>query len=134
MDEEESAELTVFLDSLVFSQGATGEEVVFSALLETELRRLAVREGLAQSAVFAVLERVALVEPDRGLFHEAGLLPGPFPRSLDALHLATAVRMDAVVVAYDRRLIESAKGLGLSVLAPRRTNLGGDMWSHDLGV
>lgn len=51
-----------------------------------------------------LLARVALVEPQRSLFHEAGLLPGASLRSLDALHLATALRIDAaVVVAYDVR-------------------------------
>ncbi|MFZ0119952.1 MAG: hypothetical protein WAL99_11010 [Pseudonocardiaceae bacterium] len=37
-------------------------------LLETELRRLAVRVDLAQSAVTRLLERFDLVETDRSLY------------------------------------------------------------------
>ena len=53
------------------------------------------------------------------LFYEAGLLPGRHLRSLDALHLATAVRVDATaVVAYDHRLLEAARSLGLETMSP----------------
>lgn len=115
VEEPESAAAARFLDAL-------DPEVYLlsSAILETELRRLAVREDLPQAAVSAVLSRIALVEPGRSLFYEAGLLPGAALRSLDALHLATALRMDAaVVVAYDQRLLESAVELGLDVSSPR---------------
>jgi len=38
---------------------------------------------------------------------------------LDALHLATAVRLDvAAVVTYDIRMAEGARTAGLSVVAP----------------
>ena len=53
------------------------------------------------------------------LFYEAGLLPGRHLRSLDALQLATAVRVDAsAVVAYDHRLLEAARSLGLGTMSP----------------
>lgn len=94
-------------------------EVVSSALLETELRRFGLRVSLPQAAVSDLLDRVHLVEPERSLFTQAGLLPDPFLRSLDALHLATALRVDAtVVVAYDHRLQEAARAVGLAVAAP----------------
>lgn len=114
VEEDDSAVLAGYLDE------ADDQPPMSSALLETELRRLAVREDLEQAAVSAVLARVALVEPDRSLFHQAGLLPGARLRSLDALHLATAVRLpDVVVVAYDHRLLESARAIGLAVVSPR---------------
>jgi len=54
-----------------------------------------------------------------GLFREAGLFPGAALRSLDALHLAAAVRLGAdAVVTYDARMATSARGLGLAVVAP----------------
>lgn len=112
--EQESDALARYLDGL-----ADDEDLVSSALLETELRRVAVREDVSQESVSAILARVGLVEPTRSLFHEAGLLPGGTLRSLDALHLATALRLDAVVVAYDRRMLESARSLGLDVLSPQ---------------
>lgn len=112
--EQESDALARYLDGL-----ANDEDLVSSALLETELRRVAVREDVSQESVSAILARVGLVEPTRSLFHEAGLLPGGTLRSLDALHLATALRLDAVVVAYDRHMLESARSLGLDVLSPQ---------------
>lgn len=115
VEEQESDALARYLDGL-----DAEDDLSSSALLETELRRVAVRERLPQAAVSEVLARVALVEPGRSLFHEAGLLPGGTLRSMDALHLATALRLDAaVVVAYDVRLIESARALGLDVLSPQ---------------
>ena len=114
VEEAESEALAAHLD------GIGGEQdLVSSALLETELRRLAVRLALDQSAVSDLLARVDLVDPPRPLFHEAGLLPGPRLRSLDALHLATALRVDAdTLVAYDARLLDAARSLGLGVHSP----------------
>ena len=90
-----------------------------SMILETELRRLAVRVDLAQAAVTHLLERFDLMETDRSLYREAGLLPGRHLRSLDALHLAAALRVGAdVMVTYDRRQAEAADAAGLPVLAP----------------
>lgn len=114
VEESESARLAASLDDL-----DAGEDILSSALLETELRRFATRLDLDQSAVTDLLGRVGLVEPDRSLFHEAGLLPGRQLRSLDALHLATAIRVDATaLVAYDHRLLAAARSLGLSALSP----------------
>ena len=83
-------------------------------VLETELRRLAVRSELPQAAVTALLERFDLLETDRSLYREAGLLPGPDLRSLDALHVAAALRLNAdVMLTYDRRQITAAEAVGL---------------------
>ena len=52
-------------------------------------------------------------------FREAGRLPGANLRSLDALHLAAAIRIGVDrVITYDSRMQKSAQSLGLSVLAP----------------
>ncbi|HHW84458.1 MAG TPA: type II toxin-antitoxin system VapC family toxin [Actinomycetales bacterium] len=94
-------------------------DLVAGYLLATELRRAALRrEELGQADVTAVLEFVSLVEMPDSLFREAGLLPGTNLRSLDALHLACAVRMGVhAVVTYDSRMAEAALGMGLSVKA-----------------
>jgi hypothetical protein len=66
-----------------------------------------------------VLDRFDLVEPDRAIFVEAGLLPGRSLRSVDALHIVVAMRLDAdVLVTYDDRQGESARYVGLRVVAP----------------
>ena len=112
LEEAESDAMLDYLDGLE-------EEPASGMLLETELRRLAVRHDLDQSVVSDILGRIELVEPDRSLFTEAGLLPGANLRSLDALHVATALRLDAsVVVAYDHRLQQAARAVGLAVAAP----------------
>lgn len=116
VEEPESIALSAYLDSLAESD----VELVSSVLLETELRRLAVRLDLDQHAVSELLDRFDLVEPDRAIFVEAGLLPGPHLRSLDALHIAVAVRVAAdSMVAYDLRQADAARAAGIRVVAPK---------------
>jgi predicted nucleic acid-binding protein len=112
--EAESEALADYLDHL-----DPDDRPASSILLETELRRFAVRTGVPQTAVSDLLAGIDLVEPDRSLFTEAGLLPGVNLRSLDALHVATALRLDAsVLVAYDHRLQQAARDVGLTTAAP----------------
>jgi len=112
IDQPESAALLDWLDS-------TAAELVSSDLLETELRRVAVREGLDQSDVTRLLDGVALAALDRAVYRGAGYLPMPYLRTLDALHLEAAIRLDAsAVLTYDRRLGEAARAAGLDVIAP----------------
>ena len=107
VEEEASARLAEHLDALPAAP-------VSCLVLETELRRLAVRSELPQAAVTALLERFDLLETDRSLYREAGLLPGPDLRSLDALHVAAALRLNAdVMLTYDRRQITAAEAVGL---------------------
>ncbi len=115
VDEPASSRLAAQFDSAVEQD----DPLLSSMLLETELRRLAVRVDLAQAAVTHLLERFDLVETDRSLYREAGLLPGRHLRSLDALHLAAALRVGAdVMVTYDRQQAAAADAVGLPVLAP----------------
>lgn len=95
-------------------------DLVASWLLDTELRRAVQREeALDQELVTDLLEGVSLFEAPPSLFREAGLLPGPRLRSLDALHLASAIRIGVDhLVTYDARMGECARAIGLSVLAP----------------
>lgn len=112
VEEAESAQLAAWAD---------GAEVglVATHLLETELRRFASRHGLSQADVSAILARVDLYDLPPSVFREAGLLPGPGLRSLDALHLAASIRLDAeALVTYDVRLAEAAQDMGLRVYAP----------------
>jgi hypothetical protein len=68
-----------------------------------------------------VLARVLLHRIDEDLLLRAALLGPPLLRSLDALHLATALAMGddvGALVAYDSRLATAAADAGLRVLAP----------------
>lgn len=105
----------------------TSDILVSSDLLEIELRRLAVREGIDQADVTRLLDGVSLAALDRAVYRSAGLLPMPYLRTLDALHLEAAIRLDAAaVLTYDRRLSKAARSVGLRVVAPGAAPAGAD--------
>jgi uncharacterized protein len=97
---------------------------VSSALSLTELPRALRRGGFGAAArrrARDVLTRVSLVDVDRRILTAAAALEPTVLRSLDAIHLATAltVRADlAAVVTYDRRLRAAAEMVHLEVAAP----------------
>jgi uncharacterized protein len=112
VEEPESAALAQYLDQ-------PNLETVACLLLETELRRFAVRHAIPQQDVTAILDPISLYDMPHSLYYEAGILPGRHLRSLDALHLVAAVRLGTdVIVSYDNRLQEAAAELGLGILAP----------------
>ena len=112
VSEPETLALQAWLDE-------TGERVFSSVLLETEVRRATAARRVGQAAATAALAGVELVEAPRALFTGAGLLPVPGLRSLDALHLATALREEAsVLVAYDHPLLQAASVLGVPTASP----------------
>ncbi|MFZ2625006.1 MAG: type II toxin-antitoxin system VapC family toxin [Propionibacterium sp.] len=93
--------------------------LVSSDLLETELRRMATREGRDQAKVSAILDGVSLAALDRAAYRSAGFLPMPYLRTLDALHLEAAMRLDVeAILTYDHRLAGAALDVGLDVVAP----------------
>jgi uncharacterized protein len=111
VEEPESAALAQYLDQ-------PNLETVACLLLETELRRFAVRHAIPQQDVTAILDPISLYDMPHSLYYEAGILPGRHIRSLDALHLVAAVRLETdVIVSYDNRLQEAAAELGLEILA-----------------
>jgi len=113
VDEVHSAALARFVGSL------DEDSLIASQLLETELRRIATRHALPQAAVTEILSRVPLVLPERDFFHRAGLLPGRHLRSLDALHLITAMDAEAdIVLTYDHRMIDAAESIGVPSVSP----------------
>jgi len=103
----------------------TGGPAVASALAKVEVQRAVSRlpssEAMTQRAK-EVLDRIALIKVDDGILQQAADLEPAELRSLDALHLATALsvqeHLEAFVV-YDRRLAEAAVGLGLTVGSPK---------------
>lgn len=113
VEEAESTALAERLD-------ADTPDIVACLLLETELRRAAQRhDALSQELVSQLIDGLSLYEVPASLFREAGLLAGTDLRSLDALHLAAAVRIGVdAVVTYDLRMAEAARELGLSAIAP----------------
>jgi uncharacterized protein len=97
---------------------------VSSSLLAIELRRAALRANdpaIALAAVATVIPAIRLVRIDDEVIGQAGILLPPSLRSLDAIHLATALSLGAAVeamVCYDNRLTEAATAAGLHVNSP----------------
>jgi predicted nucleic acid-binding protein len=113
--EPESPALATWLDAHVEQRKGS------SMLSRVELPR-AVRLGgdiayLRAQMILGDLMQFPLT-PD--LLDAAGSLPGSL-RSLDAIHLATALRLRSslsVLVAYDRRLLDAAELAGLPTASP----------------
>lgn len=95
------------------------EGYVSSMLLGVEAIRACSRYGRdCAQAARAWLQGVSLLPLDDGILDTAGELGPPALRALDAIHLATALRVKKEVGAffsYDQRLREAAAGRGLSV-------------------
>lgn len=115
VDETESKALRAYLD-----QG-TGRFIA-SALLRTEaLRAVRHLDPEAMGLVRDGLRRVDLIGVDDRILDVAGSLEPSILRTLDAIHLATALfvgdDLDAIVT-YDSRMIEAARSLGLKFASP----------------
>lgn len=103
---------------------ASRDDVMFSSdLLRTELLRATRRAAPDQMVqARAVLDSLLLVTLSTAVCERAAILEPDLLRSLDALHLAAALEIGDELegmVAYDHRLSESARALGISVVAPR---------------
>jgi predicted nucleic acid-binding protein len=96
---------------------------VSSALLRAEALRAVRHLGAdALAAVREGLRRVDLIGVDDRILDAAGILEPRVLRTLDAIHLATALAigddLDAIVT-YDSRMVEAGRLLGLVTATPR---------------
>lgn len=99
---------------------AGDQERLSSLVVEVEVRRAARRFGLEERAT-DVLDRLTLLELEPEIASAAALGDPPGLRSLDAIHLATALSLGeelSTFVCYDGRLAAAADRAGLAVLAP----------------
>ncbi len=97
--------------------------VVACDLVRTEVVR-AVRRSSPQDSATAheVLAAVTLIPVSRGHFDSAARLEPVALRSLDAIHLASALDLGDELeglVTYDDRLAEAARAYGVVVVQPR---------------
>jgi len=115
VEEPESAALRDFL---------AGEPARFvsSALLRTESLRAIRHQGPeARSGVREGLRRVDLIAIDDRILDAAGLLEPGVLRTLDAIHVATALAIGddlEAIITYDDRMIDAARLLGLPTATP----------------
>ncbi|MHB8644138.1 MAG: type II toxin-antitoxin system VapC family toxin [Gaiellaceae bacterium] len=94
--------------------------LVTSVLGVIELRRAAQRERVSSTRVEAVLARLNAIELDAGIRETAGTLEHPL-RTLDAIHLATAISLEdelGAFACYDARLVQAATTEGFVVVSP----------------
>lgn len=115
IEEPESAALA----SVVEQGRIAGHRLVSSILIETELRRASYRYEIEPELIDRELEKLAIISAADSTFVRAGSFPDMMLRSLDALHLATAIECGAVgIYTYDQRQAEAATRVGIAVLAP----------------
>lgn len=98
------------------------ERTVSSGLLRVELRRLALRRKRLDRADM-LLAGVSLIPLDAEVLTAAETISPPEVAALDAIHLATAVRLadegelDALMT-YDKQLARAAREHDIAVLSP----------------
>ena len=98
-----------------------GDTLATSALSIAEVMRAADRAGADADHALEVVDAMDHLEVDRTLLVEAGRIARPELRTLDAIHLASAMTFGAelgALLTYDRGMAAAARGLSLLVHAP----------------
>ena len=103
-------------------------DLVASEVAVTEVLRAVMREAsvVGQSTgellerALSAMEQLVLIVAQTTTFVRAGLLDGAHLRSLDAIHIATAVEVGGVdvFVTYDERQAAAARIAGFRTIAP----------------
>jgi predicted nucleic acid-binding protein len=97
---------------------------ISSVLLPIECRRIVLRAGNPPEVVDRLekeLSGVTLIRLEEAVQTLAGAIGPPRLRSLDAIHLASALSIGdypEAFVTYDDRLADAARAAGLNVLTP----------------
>lgn len=94
---------------------------VSSLIALVEVRRAALGASIEAAAVVAALDALTLIPVDMAIATRAAEVGPPRLRSLDAIHLATAMELGSdleALVTYDHRLASAARALGLPVSSP----------------
>jgi predicted nucleic acid-binding protein len=115
--ERETSELVDWLDEVAEPR------LVSSALLAVELLRLLqlVNPTTVRSAEQFLATDIDIVEITPPVLDDAATVPPARLRTLDAIHLATALDLGVavdVLLTYDKPLIDAARDAGLSVVFP----------------
>lgn len=117
-EERESAALAAWLEA------RSGLPLVSSELSRVEVIRACRRiDATALPAARTLLAGLDSIPLAGGVIDHAADLDAPLLRGLDAIHLASALALEAELtafVAYDRRLADAAAGAGLEPVAPGR--------------
>ncbi len=91
--------------------------LISGRIIETEMRRVATRLDIDQSEVSSISRGIEIIEITPAIFRAAGQTRPQHLRSLDALHLATALAANAsAMITLDQRFGEACSEVGLPVL------------------
>jgi predicted nucleic acid-binding protein len=113
VEEPESEDLRTFVGDRVVVSSMVARTEVIRAVARTEPERV----GAAEK----VLAETSLIIIDGPLASAAAWVEPASIRSLDAIHLATAQRLEVgleALVTYDRRMVDAAQMAGLRVASP----------------
>lgn len=112
VDEPHAQALRGFLESF--------DEHVTSRIGIVETRRALARVPADPGTIVSILAPIAPIDFDSMIAATAAVLQPTALRTLDAIHLATALALYHVdaFVTYDVRLAEAARSLGLPVATP----------------
>ena len=98
---------------------------VTNRVATVEVARALLRRGAASAALLEMVAEaftgLAIMELDAAVADSAGRIGPPTLRSLDAIHLASALSLREeleALVTYDTRLGDAARAAGLEVVAP----------------
>ncbi|MFP3578759.1 type II toxin-antitoxin system VapC family toxin [Arthrobacter sp. SIMBA_036] len=114
VEERESSATAAYLSDVAGSGG----HLVASMLLYTEMHCAARRRHIPFDVVNAALAGINLVDVTRSDLMYAAAMPRQL-RSADAIHLATAIRLQAdSMLAYDSELLLAAVETGITTTSP----------------
>jgi uncharacterized protein len=109
-------------DAVAAAIGSSWRQVVASEILAVEAFRTALRRGGEAPALAAQLLRQVILLPfSPEIRADSCRLSPPELRTLDAIHLATAISVAdriGAIFTYDKRLAQACTDAGLQVLAP----------------
>lgn len=114
LDEPDKSAIKDALDSF--------DQIVASRLLRIELRRVGLKRGVLDRAE-SLLADVSLIPLEDQILTAAETLTPASVGTLDAMHLATAVRLARAgklnaIMTYDKGLAAGAREHGITVLSP----------------
>jgi predicted nucleic acid-binding protein len=114
-------------DLLDYVRPRLGDLAATSVIGYVEVRRTLLRLGVGdaqQRRAEAALSGYRLIAVTEEVRRTAATLPGGTLRTLDALHVASAMQLGALLdalVTYDHRMIDAARAQGLPVTSPGMT-------------
>jgi predicted nucleic acid-binding protein len=101
--------------------GPDSHQLVTSDILRTELMLAGTRWGVSATEIRRLVNTLTTLRVTSSVSDSAGRLSGLGLRSLDAVHLASALTLEQslhAVVTYDKRMVNAAEQLGLPTISP----------------